>query len=74
MKQKKKIYKEEIKIAKKLKHDGILIPLAQNDQGCIYTDDIHDIDTLIELAKLQSWTKKCFWVNFQLKETKIILL
>jgi len=69
-----KLYKQEIASAKELKQDGILIPLAKRDHGCIYTDDIHDLNAIIQLAKLQHWSKKCFWLDLKTEEYIIIRL
>ncbi len=62
-KRKIQLYKNEIHNAKKLKQNGILIPLNKNDQGIIYTDEIHDTDSLIALTKTQNWSTPSLWID-----------
>ena len=62
-KKKIKLYKNEIYNARKLKQNGILLPLCKNDTGSIYTDEVHDADSLLTLAKAQSWSEKCLWID-----------
>jgi len=58
-----KTYKDEILTARKLKQDGILLPLSRGDEGIIYTDEIHDTKSLVILANMYNWSKKCLWYD-----------
>ncbi len=57
------LYKREIYSARKLKQNGILLPLGKKDTGSIYTDEVHDTDSLQILAKTQNWSGKCLWID-----------
>jgi len=74
VKKKIKLHSNEILNARKLKQNGILIPLTKEDKGTVYTDEIIDESSLIELAKLKNWTKKCCWIDLVSNKNYIIYL
>ena len=64
VKKKIKLYKHEIINAKVLKQNGILIPLSPHDEGAVFTDEVSDIASLKELARVNNWVHKCLWIDF----------
>ncbi len=72
VKTKIRLYKKDIKNARKLKQNGILIPLEKDNQGSIFTDEVDDKTSLIELAILQNWSDKCLWIDLRNEQQYII--
>ncbi len=73
VKKKIKLYKHEIINAKKLKQNGILIPLAPHNEGAVFTDEVKDFDDLKELALINNWKHKCLWIDLKNDEKQYII-
>ncbi len=74
IKKKRKLYKHEIRDARKLKQNGILIPLAPGDEGCVFTDEVSAYGDLQALAEVNRWRDKVLWIDLEHEEERIIRL
>ncbi len=67
----KKEFKNEIKYAKKIGYEGILIRLS-SDSGCIYLDTIYSMHTIEDIIIENGWNEDCLMIDFSDKSEKII--